>query len=563
MPQDLPIPVDLLHWGMALLPIVILLVLLVGVRWKAPEAGPIGMFIAAAIAYFLYQAPLDNLAVAGAKGIWDALFILYVIWPALLLYRVTDRAGAFVAIREGIERFSRNELFLVLAFGWVFASFLQGITGFGAPIAVVAPLLIALGVRPVYAVVIPLIGHAWANLFGTLAVAWLATEQVVTLEDPTATAFQTALLLIIPNLTAGLAIAWMYGRMAGVRHAIPMVLIISAIHCVPQLGLALINPLLATFVPSILAVLALYPLSRWKRYDEQPESITARPAMAEDLEDAEQEREAFEEAEPEPVMGFGMAIMPYAVLTVLAIVVLAVPPLEEALDNFEVGVVLPVVETGYGYSPEAENDEADNRYNPFSPLTHPGTFLLLASLAGWVVYRMRGYYDQWEEEVDRSDEDVDEIQGIWGGLIDDAVPASIAVVSFLAMSTLMSDSGQTNVLAVGISDVAPAMLFAFMANWIGLIGSFMTSSNTASNILFAPLQEMIAQTEGLPEPAIIAAQHVGGATGNAISPSNVVLGTGTAGVVGKEGDVLRKVLPWAVVVAVLVGAATVGLALVG
>lgn len=91
-------------------------------------------------------------------------------WPALLLYRVGDRAGAFVALREGIERFSRNELFLVLAFGWVFASFLQGIAGFGVPIAVVTPLLLALGVRPIYAVLIPLIGHAWANMFGTLAV---------------------------------------------------------------------------------------------------------------------------------------------------------------------------------------------------------------------------------------------------------------------------------------------------------------------------------------------------------------------------------------------------------
>ena len=55
---------------------------------------------------------------------------------------------------------SRNTIFLVLAFGWVFASFTQGIAGFGAPIAIVAPILVALHVKPVYAVVIPLIGHA-------------------------------------------------------------------------------------------------------------------------------------------------------------------------------------------------------------------------------------------------------------------------------------------------------------------------------------------------------------------------------------------------------------------
>ncbi len=193
--ENSQLPIDLAHWGVALVPILALLVFLVLLRWKAPEAGPVGMFAAAAIAFFMYQTPLETLAVAGAKGVWDAIFILYVVWPALVLYRVADRAGGFAALRKGIERFSTNELFLVLAFGWVFASFLQGIAGFGTPIAVVAPLLVALGVRPVYAVVIPLIGHSWANMFGTLAVGWLATLQVVDLENATETAFQTAILL--------------------------------------------------------------------------------------------------------------------------------------------------------------------------------------------------------------------------------------------------------------------------------------------------------------------------------------------------------------------------------
>ncbi|MEX1267867.1 MAG: L-lactate permease, partial [Balneolaceae bacterium] len=209
--QDTQLPIDLIHWSLALLPLIVLLILLIGAQWKAPEAGPIGMFIAAGIAVFVYQTPAETLAIAGGKGVWDAIFILYVVWPALLLYRITQRAGGFDALRKGIERFSSNQLFLVLGFGWVFASFLQGIAGFGAPIAVVAPLLIALGVRPLYAVVIPLIGHAWANMFGTLAVGWLATLQVIELENETVTAFQTAILLWIPNLVSGVAIAWLFG----------------------------------------------------------------------------------------------------------------------------------------------------------------------------------------------------------------------------------------------------------------------------------------------------------------------------------------------------------------
>src|SRR5690625_3352147 len=221
--QETQLPIDLVHWALAVAPLLILIILLIGMRWKAPEAGPIGMFVAAAMAIFVYQTPVDTLAVAGGKGIWDAIFILFVVWPALLLYRITERAGAFHALRRGIERFSNNELFLVLSFGWVFASFLQGIAGFGTPIAVVAPLLLALGVRPLSAVAIPLIGHAWANMFGTLAVGWLATLQVIDLQNLTATAFETAILLWIPNIAGGFAIAWLYGRWAAVKHSWPMV----------------------------------------------------------------------------------------------------------------------------------------------------------------------------------------------------------------------------------------------------------------------------------------------------------------------------------------------------
>ena len=543
--QNGQLPLDLLHWGLALAPIIVLLVLLVGLRWQAPEAGPIGMFVAMAIALLAYQTPWDTLAVAGAKGIWDAVFILYVVWPALLLYRVADRAGAFEALRQGIERFSKNDLFLVLAFGWVFASFLQGIAGFGTPIAVVAPLLLALGVKPIYAVVIPLIGHAWANMFGTLAVGWLATLQVVDLQNVVETAFQTAILLWVPNLVAGFTIAWMFGRMKGVAHAWPFVLIISALHGGLQLGLVLWDPILSNFLAATVALVALYPLSRWKRYSEQPEGIDDRPAMRDDGgEEAEEEEAA---AELEPVMSFRMSLMPYVVLTVAAVAVLVISPVEAFLEQFEIGMPFPEVGTGYDAGAEAEAP-----YDPFSPLTHPGTFLLIATLAAYVIYRAKGYYDRWQEETEEKE------PGIWGGLVGDAIPASLAVIAFLVMSKVMDHSGQTEVLAMGIAEVSGPVVFAFASSWIGVLGAFMTSSNTASNILFAPLQQSTVQAmEGLSEPTIIGAQSAGGALGTAIAPANVVLGTGTAGIIGREGEVLRKTLVWALFVAVLLGGLTI------
>lgn len=92
----------------------------------------------------------------------------------------------------------------------------------------------------------------------------------------------------------------------------------------------------------------------------------------------------------------------------------------------------------------------------------------------------------------------------------------------------------------------------------------MTSSNTASNILFGGLQQQTAgELGGLSEALILAGQSSGGAIGNAISPGNVILGTTAVGIVGREGDVLRITIPWVLVVGLLVGATIVLLNAIG
>ena len=206
------LPITLSFWLAAAGPLAAVLVLLIGRGWKASSAAAVGYFVAAILALTLFQASLGNVALQSVKGVWDALVIAYIIAPALLLYEISDEAGAFGAIRRGIEAITPNDLLHVLAFGWVFPSFLQGITGFGAPIAVAAPLLVALGVKPIWAVAIPIIGHAWAKTFGTLGVAWEAFMGVTDLSDPTLALVATGIMLAVANLIAGFTIAWLYGR---------------------------------------------------------------------------------------------------------------------------------------------------------------------------------------------------------------------------------------------------------------------------------------------------------------------------------------------------------------
>src|SRR5690606_26333700 len=106
------------------------------------------------------------------------------------------------------------------------------------------------------------------KMFGTLAAGWLATVQVVDLANETATAVQAALLLIIPTVLGGFTIVWMYGRWPAIRHAWPLVLIISAIQGGGQLVMMFVDPVLSAFLAATVALIAMYPLSHWKRYSE-------------------------------------------------------------------------------------------------------------------------------------------------------------------------------------------------------------------------------------------------------------------------------------------------------
>jgi lactate permease len=346
------------------------------------------------------------------------------------------------------------------------------------------------------------------------------------------------LLILIQAVLGGFTIVWMYGRRPAVRHAWPLVLIISTIQGGGQMIVALSYPALAAFIPATAALIALYPLSRWRRYAEPAEGITERPAMREDRIEGATDKKA--------PMGLGMSLLPYILLTVLTLGVFMIGPLEQALGAFSFGFPFPEVTTGYGVV-----NAATEAYSSLAPLTHPGAFLLITAGITWFIFGARGYFRTWAATSGN-----DQV-GIWLGTLEVAVPASVPIIGFLVMARLMDHSGQNQVLALGISAIAPAYVFAFLSNGIGAVGAFMTSSSTSSNVLFSDLQQTLARLKGLPEATIIAAQSAGGAIGNAIAPANVVLGTSTAGISGEEGAIIRKTLPWTIAAIVLTGVATV------
>lgn len=506
-------------WLFAIIPIISLLIMMVGFQWGAKKAAPIGLLLAIINGLFVFKAPIDLIYYEAVKGLWSAMIVLLIVWPAILLYEIEHKVDAFHVIRQGIQKYTPNQLIQVLALGWCFTSFLQGITGFGVPVAVGAPLLIGIGVNPISAVIIPLIGNAWAGTFGTLAVAWDALVLQTNLASSSAlyiqTAFFAALFIWIWNLVIGLSITWIYGGIEAIKKGFVAIITISLIQGGGQLLLVHYNTTLSAFIPSLLSLISIYFLSKTKQYSSAW-TLKNNKIMTMDINNSN---------DTENNMSLIQAFTPYLILTVITLIVLLVTPIQTLFNSVKFGLSFPETSTGLGYM-----NDAISRYSPIYPFTNAGFFLLVSSIIAFIYFSRKNMITLIDGKK------------ILELSIQKTIPSAIAVTCFIMMSRIMSGSGQILILAQGIATFL-GNAYGLFTPLVGMLGAFMTSSNMASNILFGEFQQTTAKLLSLNIAAILGAHTAGGAVGTAIAPGNIILGTTTAGILGQEGLILKKLLP--------------------
>ena len=504
-------------WGMAICPIVLLLYLMVVRNWPTVRASAAGAFSALAIGIFVFGAPVECMAVETFKGLWSSISIIVVIIPAILIYEISRETQAFAAIQVEMSRLVPDPLLRLLALGWCFPSFLQGPSGFGVPIAVAAPLLICIGVKPFWSVLIPLMAHAWGNTFGTLGLGWDALVQQTSLVAGTVAYWKAALwsgaFTGFMCMASGFLICIFYNGLKGLAHGLPAVLILGTIMAGGQLALTQYSPALSTVLSTTLAMAAVFPLARIELYKD--------PGTA-------KESPIFEKIDICPVnappVTMHEAFMPYYVLVAFSIFVLLTPSVSALFGSWRISFSFPETATGYGFV-----NKAVNSYSPLAFFTHSGFFLLVSSLAAALFFSLKGLISR---------------KGachILANTLKKSVPSGVSIIFLLVMSKIMTGSGQIDVLARGTA-AATGGYYAILAPMVGAMGSFIASSNVSSNILFGQFQESMAELTHRDTAAFLAAQTGGGAAGTMFSPSKVLLGTTTACIPGAEGELLKKLL---------------------
>ena len=529
---------------LALLPLLLVGVLLAGFRWPAKFAMPVGYLAAVVVALTVWQMSFTGVLAATMEGLIVAITMLYIVFGALLLLATLTVGGAMATIRAGFNNISADRRIQAIIIGWLFGSFIEGVSGFGTTAAVVAPLLLAMGFPAMAAVMIGLIVQSTPVSFGAVGTPILvgvanglggdpAVAQRVEILGVTMPEFINSIgfytaaihaivgilipLILVTLLTGffgpdrrfrdGLAV-WPFAVYASLAMTVPYVLVARFLGPeFPSMFGGLLGMVLVMFTSSRGFLMPKDTFQFGPRADWPTRWMgTIEPAEATDV---------------STHMSTVRAWAPYALMAGLLVATRVIAPLKEWLT----GLAIPF-----------ENILGTEITTTVQPFYLPGFVLILASAFAYLLHRMNS-----REIAQTLKISAGQLAGTAAALL-----FAVPLVRVLIQSgPALNDSGLSSMpvtLAEGAAAISGSS-WPVIAPWIGALGAFVAGSNTVSNLTFSQFQFSTGAAIGLDRPElVVAAQAVGGAGGNPIAIHNIVAASATVGLLGREGDLLRKTI---------------------
>ncbi|MFD4556247.1 L-lactate permease [Streptomyces sp. NPDC058469] len=494
----------------AALPLVIVLVLLGGVRLKAYWAGLTGLLAAALVAWLAYGMPLEQTVSSAAQGAVFGLFpILWIVVNALWVYRMTVRTRHFDILRRSFGRLSDDPRIQALVVAFCFGALLEALAGFGAPVAICSVMLVALGFDPVRAAVVALVANTAPVAFGAMGTPVVTLAQVTGLPlDSVASVVgrQTPLLaLVVPLVLVGLV----DGR-RGLRETWVPALACGLAFAAAQFAASnYVSAQLADIAASLAGAGALVAVPQARRpATELVRASVLTGVPSEDLAEEDPRREVLR------------AYAPYA-LIVAIFSAAQIPAVKDWLAGATRAYDWPFLDV---VNPDGK--PVGGNVFTWPIVATGGTLVLIAGVCTAVVLGVHARVAVRE----------------WAATVHELRFAILTVTSVLALAYVMNLSGQA--ATIGHFVAAAGAGLAFLSPVLGWFGVAVSGSDTSSNALFGALQVSAARESGLSPELLAAANSSGGVLGKMISPQNLTIACAAVGLEGREGDLLRKVLPW-------------------
>ena len=504
-----------LSFLVAALPIVVVLIGLGILRRPAWQASLAGLVVAVLIAVGVWSMPFDLAWRAVANGVVFALWpVMWIVLNALLVYNISVKSGRFEAFRAWlIEHLPNDRRIVLVVIGFCFGALLEGVAGFGVPVAITSSLLILVGFAPIEALVFVLIFNTAPVAFGALGVPVTVLGSVTGLPAATLGAMigrqLPVMALILPFY-----VIFVYGGWRSIRDIWPVLLVAGGSFAVSQFVASnFINYSLTDVLASLgsLAATLLF-LQVWRGKPNSEFAIANAQVAA-----------ATTGGIPKwqgwlPWLIVSAAVIVWTTLNIPSIGKIAIhwPGLDKAISI-----------TLYGGKPYAA-------IWGFEPLA-TGTCILVSAIITALVVRL--------SVAEFIGCVVQTVQQIW--------LAVVTVCLIVALAYVMNYSGLAYTLGAGAASVGS--LFVLISPFLGWVAVFLSGSDTSGNALFGNLQVVAAKQLNLNPVLFAATNSSGGVMGKMISPQNIATGVSVTNLKGREGEVFARTFPHSIVLTILLG----------
>lgn len=507
-------------------PVVVLLASIALLRMRIHFAALLGLAVALAVALGIYRMPAGAAAATVGFGAAFGLFpIGWIILNVIFLYQLTVKGGWFGILRDSLGRVAPDPRIQLILIAFAFGAFIEGMAGFGTPVAITGAILIQLGFKPLHASGLALIANTAPVAFGSVGIPITTLEQVTGLEVRQMSAMVGRQLpffsVLVPFWVVaayagwrGMLGVWPAALVAGVGFAVPQFLI-SNFHGPWSVDVVAG----ACSIGTLLALLRVWRPKPMENRDPAPEPPPLQPPPA---------------ARPGLVL---RAWAPWAILTA-CILIWGVPACQKQLDKLA-SFKLPmpglhrVVQRVPPVAPPGKDPEAAEL--KLNVLSATGTGILVAAiLAGLAMgYGPRAMARTYVETIWRIRYSL------------------ITIAAMLALGNVTKYSGTDATL--GLALARTGMLYPFFGTLLGWLGVALTGSDTSSNVLFGSLQKITAEQAHLSPILMVAANSSGGVMGKMIDAQSIVVASTATGWYGHEGSILRYVFFHSVALAALMG----------
>ena len=478
----------------------------------------ISLATSVAIAVLAFRMPVGMALLAGTQGAAMGFMpIIYIIIAAVWLYNLTEKSGRSAdlkAVFNTIGRGDQRAQALIVAF--CFCGLLEGLAGFGAPVAITCAMLVTLGVPKIKAAVVTVVGNAINVGFGAMAIPTTTAGRLGG-GDPTVVATDMGHLTWLFCLFIPFLLLFILDGGRGVRQLWPLGLVAGAAGGAGHFLTPSVSYELTAVVASLLGFAACYVfLLLWGPTTPEECATSA------------------DESDKPTGSRIGLALMPYVLVVAIIAVTKLAKPVAVFFSSTDVKIPWPGV---YGHLLAADGSPSTAAVYSLSILSNPGTWIFVTGIIVAIVYGKNSSRGRFATSVP-------EMFAVLPRTIYSLRMAILTIASVMALAFVMNFSGQTTSIGAALATTGAA--FAFLSPILGWIGTAVAGSATSAGALLANLQSTAAAGAGLDPHILLAANTIGGGIGKIVSPQNLAIAATSVNSEGSDAEILKKAAPYSI-----------------